>query len=172
MSALLIRTSIAQAPPTLVTIAGDIDTATVAGLRRHLLSVPACSTALDLSGVELLSAAGLTELVDLRDRLTRADARLALAAAPRLVRRVLAITGLDDTMMLADTVDDAVHLLTTPDPTVPTATVARRGPVLPGTPPPPTGVSTMAFLAAERRGRSASGPDATELMHHRSATPK
>ena len=119
MSALLVRTSIAQAPPTLVTVAGDIDTATVAGLRRHLLSVPACSTVLDLSGVELLSAAGLTELIDLRDRLNRADARLALAAAPRLVRRVLAITGLDDTMMLADTVDDAVHLLTTPIPPCP-----------------------------------------------------
>ena len=43
MSALLIRASMAQAQPTLVTIAGDIDTATVAGLRRHLLSVPACS---------------------------------------------------------------------------------------------------------------------------------
>jgi len=116
MSALLVRTSIAQAPPTLVTVAGVIDTATVAGLRRHLLSVPACSTVLDLSGVELLSAAGLTELIDLRDRLTRADARLAVAAAPRLVRRVLAITGLDDTMVLADTVDDAVHLVTTPIP--------------------------------------------------------
>ena len=123
MSALLIRASIAQAPPTLVTVAGDIDTATVAGLRRHLLSLPACSTVLDLSGVQLLSAAGLTELVDLRDRLTRADARLALAAAPRLVRRVLAITGLDDTMMLADTLHDAVQLVATPIPPAATATV-------------------------------------------------
>ena len=66
--------------------------------------------------MQLLSAAGLTELVDLHNRLTRADARLALAAAPRLVRRVLAITGLDDTMMLADTLDDAIHLMTTPIP--------------------------------------------------------
>jgi hypothetical protein len=73
--------------------------------------------------VELLSAAGLTELVDLRDRLTRADARLALAAAPRLVRRVLAITGLDDTMMLADTLHDAVQLVATPIPPAATATV-------------------------------------------------
>jgi anti-anti-sigma factor len=116
MSALLARTSIPQAPPTLVTIAGDIDIAAAPALRRHLLSVPDSSTVLDLSGVQLLSAAGLTELVDLRDRLTRADARLALAAAPRLVRRVLVITGLDDTMMLSDTVDDAVHLVTTPIP--------------------------------------------------------
>jgi anti-sigma B factor antagonist len=116
MSALLVRTSIPQAPPTLVTVAGDIDIASAPSLRSHLLSVPDSSTVLDLSGVQLLSAAGLTELIALRDRLTRADARLALAAAPRLVRRVLAITGLDDTMMLADMVDDAVHLVTTPIP--------------------------------------------------------
>ena len=126
MSALLIRTSIPQAPPTLVTVAGDIDIASAPSLRCHLLSVPESSTVLDLSGVQLLSAAGLTELVDLRDRLTRADARLALAAAPRLVRRVLGITGLDDTMMLADTLHDAVQLVTTPIPHAATATVIDR----------------------------------------------
>jgi len=167
MSALLIRTAIPQAPPTLVTVAGDIDIASAPSLRRHLLSVPECSTVLDLSGVQLLSAAGLTELVDLRDRLTRADARLALAAAPRLVRRVLTITGLDDTMLLADTVDDAVHLVTAPIPPAPTATatVVLRGPVVRGTPPPPTtGVSTLAYLAAERCGKSTPGPEAGELI--------
>jgi anti-sigma B factor antagonist len=118
MSALLVRTFIPQAAPTLVIVAGDIDIdiATAPALRRHLLSLPACSTILDLSGVQLLSAAGLTELVDLHDRLTHADARLVLAAAPPLVRRVLAITGLDDTMTLADTLDDAIHLMTTPIP--------------------------------------------------------
>ena len=116
MSALLVRASIAKAPPTLVTVAGEIDIASAPALRRHLLSLPDCSTILELSGVELLSAAGLTELVDLRDRLSRADARLALAAAPRLVRRVLVIAGLADTMMLADTLDDAVQLVTTPIP--------------------------------------------------------
>ena len=119
MSALLVRTFSPQAPPRLITVAGDIDIATAPALRRHLLSVPDSSTVLDLSGVQRLSAAGLAEVVDLRDRLTRADARLALAAAPRLVRRVLVITGLDDTMMLADTVNDAVHLLTTPIPPCP-----------------------------------------------------
>ena len=116
MSALLIQTAIPQAPPTLVTVAGDIDIASAPSLRRHLLSVPGSSTVLDLSGVQLLSAAGLTELVDLRDRLSRAGARLALAGASPSVRRVLTITGLDDTMLLADTVDDAVHLVTTPIP--------------------------------------------------------
>jgi anti-anti-sigma factor len=165
MSALLVRTSIPQPPPTLVTVAGDIDIASAPSLRRHLLSIPDSSTVLDLSGVQLLSAAGLTELIDLRDRLTRADARLALAAAPRLVRRVLAITGLDDTMMLADTVDDAVHLVTTPIPPRPAATVVLRGPAVRGTPPPapPTGVRTLAYLAAEQRARPTPRPAATEF---------
>jgi anti-sigma B factor antagonist len=148
MSALLIRTSIPQAPPTLVTVAGDIDIASAPSLRRHLLSVPESSTVLDLSGVQLLSAAGLTELVDLRDRLTRADARLALAA-PRLVRRVLAITGLDDTMMLADTLHDAVQLVTIPIPPAPTATAVLRDPVVRGTPPPP---ATEMITSAYHRG--------------------
>jgi anti-sigma B factor antagonist len=87
----------------------QIDIASAPSLRRHLLSLPDCSTVLELSGVGLLSAAGLTELVDLRDRLTRADARLALAGAPPSVRRVLTITGLDDTMLLADSLHDAVR---------------------------------------------------------------
>ncbi len=114
MSALLVRTSSAPAPPMVVTVTGEIDIATAPALRRHLLSLPDCSTILDLSGVSLLCAAGLTELVDLHTRLTRVDARLALAAAPPPVRRVLVITGLDNTLTLTDTLDDAVTLVTTP----------------------------------------------------------
>jgi anti-sigma B factor antagonist len=116
VSALLVRTIPAHAPPTLVTVAGEIDIATAPALRRHLSAVPDCHTVLELSDVRLLSAAGLTELVDLRDRLGRAAACLAIAAAPRHVRKVLAITGLDDTVLLADTVDDAGRLITAQTP--------------------------------------------------------
>jgi anti-anti-sigma factor len=122
MPALLVRTFVPEVPPTLVVVAGDVDLATVRVLRWYLRSVPDRATVLDLSGVPLLSAAGLTALLDLRDRLARADARLAIAAAPRLVRRVLAITELDDALMLAETVDDAVRELTTP------SAAARPGP--------------------------------------------
>ena len=134
MTALLVEISPAQPPPTLVMITGELDIASVPALRRHLLALPECSTILDLSGVELLSAAGVTELVDLRGRLTIADARLVLAAAPRPVRRVLAITGLDQTMVVADTVDDAVHLLT--------AEIPRR--------PPPRAVPATRSCDADR----------------------
>ena len=62
--------------------------------------------------MRLLSAAGVTELVDLRDRLSRAAARLANRRRPTHVWKVLTITGLGDTVILADTVDDATHLIT------------------------------------------------------------
>jgi anti-anti-sigma factor len=112
VSTLLVRTSLAPTPPTLVTIAGEIDIASVPALRHHLRAVPACHTVLELSGLRLLSAAGVTELVDLRERLTRADATLAIAAAPPVVRRVLAITRFDGTIVVTDTIDDAVRLVT------------------------------------------------------------
>jgi anti-sigma B factor antagonist len=128
MSALLVRTWSAQAPPTVVTVGGEIDIATAPALRRHLLSLPDCSTIVDLSEVQLLSAAGLTELVNLRDRLARADARLALAGAPRPLRRVLTVTGLDHTVALADTLDEAAILLATPIPQRPRPLVSTTRP--------------------------------------------
>jgi anti-anti-sigma factor len=117
VSVLLVRTSPVQAAPTpvtptLVTIAGEIDISTVPALRRHLLALPVCSTVVELSGVSLLGAVGVNELVDLRDRLTRADMTLVLAAVRPVVRRVLAITGIADTIALTDTLDDAIYLIT------------------------------------------------------------
>ncbi len=113
---MLVRTLPTGVPLTPVAVVGEIDIASVPALRRHLLALPDTSTILELSGVDLLSAAGLTEVVDLRDRLAGVDASLAVAAARPLVRQVLAITGLDDSIMLTDTVDDAVHLMTTGSP--------------------------------------------------------
>jgi hypothetical protein len=64
----------------------------------------------------------VAELVDLRDRLSRGRRPPRDRAAPRHVRKVptitvltitvLTITGLGDTVILADTVDDATHLIT------------------------------------------------------------
>jgi len=116
MGTLLVEVLIAQAQPTLVTIAGEVDLATVPVLRRHLHALPERSTVLDLSGVQFLSAAGVTELIDLHARLMRVDAGMALAGASTMVRRVLAITGLDDMVALADTPADAVRLIASPTP--------------------------------------------------------
>jgi anti-anti-sigma factor len=116
MNALLVDVLIAQTRPTLVTIAGEIDIATAPVLRDHLHALPARSTVLELSGVRLLCAAGVTELVDLHARLTRADALMALAGASTGVRRVLTITGLDAVMALTDTPTEAVRLMGSPTP--------------------------------------------------------
>ena len=111
MSALLIHIAPGQAPPTLVTLAGEIDIGSVSTLRRHLGALSNDSTIVDMSGVRLLSAAGVTELAALRDRLAHVDKSLALAAARPLVRRILAITGLGGTVLVTDTVDAATHLI-------------------------------------------------------------
>ena len=113
MSALLVHIAAVQTPPMLVKLAGEIDIRTVASLRRHLRTLPNDSTIVEMAGVRLLSAAGVAELVDLRDRLARVDKHLALAAARPLVRRILAITGIADTVLLADTVAAATGLIST-----------------------------------------------------------
>jgi anti-anti-sigma factor len=116
MNTLLVDVLIAQTQPTLVTVTGEIDLTTAPLLRDHLHALPERNTVLELSGVQLLCAAGLTELVDLHARLTRADASMALAGASTGVRRVLAITGLDAIMALTDTPADAVRLMASPMP--------------------------------------------------------
>ena len=111
MSTLVVRT-FPMPVATLVTISGEVDIATVAELRKHLRAIPGRHTVLEMSGVELLSAAGLTALLELQDRLARVSARVVLAAGPACVRRVLTVSGLDVELALAPTVEDAVTALT------------------------------------------------------------
>jgi anti-anti-sigma factor len=110
--ALLIRTVRTDASSTVVAAAGDIDLASAPQLHRHLLVLPDRDTVLDMSGVSLLAAAGLTALLDTQDRLTRAGARLVLAAPSPPVRRALAITGLDTRLATAPTVEAGTKLIT------------------------------------------------------------
>jgi anti-anti-sigma factor len=108
---------------TLLVVAGEIDIATAPQLRDHLGSLPDRHTVVDLSGVTLLGAAGLTVLLDLKHRLDRADARLLLAAAPIRVVRVLAATRLTTALPGAHTVRHAIALIITG----PTGQPARSG---------------------------------------------
>jgi anti-anti-sigma factor len=93
---------------TLVTIAGEVDIATIAQLRGQLDAIPDRNTVVEMSQVTLLSAAGVAALLDLQHRLATAGARVVLAAAPRCVRRVLTVTGLDARLLTAPSVEDAV----------------------------------------------------------------
>ena len=110
MSPLVVRILPAPAA-TLVTISGEVDIATIAQLRGHLLEVPDRHAVLDLSGLALLSAAGMTELLAPRARLARAAARGVLGAAPTGSRRVPTATDLDAELPVVPTVADALTLL-------------------------------------------------------------
>ena len=112
MAALTVRTVSASAvlsAPVLIVVAGDIDIASAPQLRRHLENLCNRDVVLDMSGVTLLAAAGLHVLLDLEERLGRTGAHLVLAAPAAQVRRVLAATGLDETLAAASSVADAVR---------------------------------------------------------------
>jgi anti-anti-sigma factor len=105
--------------PTLVTVAGEIDLLTAPQLRDHLRPLPDDDLVLDISGVRLCAAAGLRMILDLQKRRARAGAQLVLAAPSAPVRRVLCLTGLDKTLPIAASVEDAITFVT--------ASVARAG---------------------------------------------
>jgi anti-sigma B factor antagonist len=107
VSALIVRVRTAPVP-TVVAIAGEIDLLTAPQFRDELGALPDGDVVLDLSGVRLLAAAGLSVLLDLQDCRARAGAQVVLAAAPPLARRVLCMTGLDRNLSMIATTDEAV----------------------------------------------------------------
>ena len=121
--------------PTLVTVAGEIDVVTASQLRDRVLPLPDDDLVLDISGVRLCAAAGLRVMLELQDRRARTGAQLVLAAPPSTVRRVLCVTGLDKTLPVAASVEDAVALVTAAEaratPTNSRASTNGHGVVLP-----------------------------------------
>lgn len=110
MSALIVQ--IRTAPvPTVVTVAGEIDLLTAPQLRDQVRTLPDGDVVLDTSGIRFLAAAGLRVLLDLHDSRAREGAEVVLAAAPPSVRRVLCVTGLDQTLPMLATIEEAVRLL-------------------------------------------------------------
>jgi len=107
VSALIIRVRTAQVP-TLVTVAGDIDLLTAPQLRDQIRTLPDGDVVLDISGVRLLAAVGLRVLLELHDHRARAGAQVVLVAARPPVQRVLCVTGLDETLPMSATIEDAV----------------------------------------------------------------
>jgi len=101
--------------PTLVTVAGEIDVLTAPQLRDRVLPLPDGDLVLDISGVRLCAAAGLRVMLELQDRRARMGAKLVLAAPAPTVRRVLCVTGLDKTLPVAVSVEDAVTLVAAAD---------------------------------------------------------
>ncbi|MFI7446158.1 STAS domain-containing protein [Nonomuraea sp. NPDC049714] len=81
-----------------VSVAGELDIATVDVLRTHLLQVlerAGGEVVLELSGLSFIDAAGLGALVALRGQARLHRTELLLAGVPAPMARLLRITGLD-----------------------------------------------------------------------------
>lgn len=94
-----------------VTLAGEIDAASVGGLLGCVEDLAASGNVdhvLDLSGVTFLDSSGLGALVALRRHLEADRGSLTLACDNEIVLRMLRLTNLDTVLPVYPTVDKAL----------------------------------------------------------------
>jgi anti-sigma B factor antagonist len=95
-----------------VYVRGEVDLSNTASIRAQIVeAVPhgAPGLVLDLTGTVYLDSSGVRLLFDLAERLQSRRQRLALVVTEAaLVRRVLVLTKLDDSVPLHDTVEAAL----------------------------------------------------------------
>ena len=98
----------------LVTVAGEIDIATVPALheRLRLLAAPGRAVVVDLDQVTFIDAAGLGALAGAARQAAAHQASLSVVCAGRQTRRLFGMTGLDRTIPLARTLAEAAGALT------------------------------------------------------------
>lgn len=92
-----------------VSVEGELDLATVGLLEQHLeevLSGGARSVVVDLTGLTFMDSNGLRLLLEFRNRLP--DGRLVVAAGNGPVRRLFELTGIEGTVSIFDSVEQAV----------------------------------------------------------------
>ncbi len=97
-----------------LTADGEIDVSSVAVLSRALALATAEAPAalvLDLGRVRFLSAAGVDVVAGLFTRGRRDGFAVRVVASTRLVRRVLSLVGLDQVLVVHDTLDAALNSL-------------------------------------------------------------
>jgi anti-sigma B factor antagonist len=97
-----------------VVLRGELDLSTAADLEEildRLRHDGHHQITLDLSGLEFLSAAGLTVFLRADQALAALGGRLVLTRPTRMARRVLAITGLDDTLNIQPVARQAVPVV-------------------------------------------------------------
>ena len=94
----------------LVTVIGDVDYATIAGLRERLFALAATGRPLvvDLDLVSFIDAAGLGALVGAARRAAARGVGLHVVCARSQIRRLFHITGLDQAISLAGTLREAI----------------------------------------------------------------
>jgi anti-anti-sigma factor len=94
-----------------VSVAGEVDLETASELGDHALDAlreVSPHVVVDLSGVTFMDSTGLKVLLTIQRRAQLAGGSFAVAGATRSVRKVLTLTGLDQTFALHDTVDEAI----------------------------------------------------------------
>ena len=92
-----------------VQVAGEVDLETASRLGDHALDAlreVSPHVVLDLGGVTFMDSTGLKVLLTISRRAELAGGSFAIAGASRTVRRILSLTGLDQTFALHDTLDD------------------------------------------------------------------
>jgi anti-sigma B factor antagonist len=96
----------------LVTVAGEVDFASVARLRDRLFPLSATGRPLvaDLDRVSFIDAAGLGTLAGAARRAAAAGTSLRVVCARPRIRRLLRVTGLDQAMPSAGTLDEALGM--------------------------------------------------------------
>ena len=97
----------------LVTVAGEVDFASAAGLRERLVTLAASGRPLvaDLDRVSFIDAAGLGALAGAARQAAVHGASLRVVCAQPRISRLFRVTGLDQAVSLAGTLDEALGML-------------------------------------------------------------
>ena len=100
----------------IVTAAGEIDVATVTGLRERLFGLAASGRPLvvDLDQVSFIDSVGLGVLVGTAKQAAAYGGSLQLVCAQPKIRKLFRLVGLDSRVPLARTLDEALEDLAAP----------------------------------------------------------
>jgi anti-sigma B factor antagonist len=98
---------------TIVTVSGDIDMITVAGLREQLFELAASGRPIvaDLDRVSFIDSTGLGVLVGTVKRAASHGGAFHVVSAQPSISRLFRLTGLDGAIPLARTLEDAAQAL-------------------------------------------------------------
>jgi anti-anti-sigma factor len=92
-----------------VSVGGEVDLETASQLGDHALAAlqdVSPHLVLDLTGVTFMDSTGLKVLLSIQRRADLAGGSFALAGAGNSVRKVLSLTGLDQTFAIYETLSD------------------------------------------------------------------
>jgi anti-anti-sigma factor len=105
-------------------VGGEIDIATVSRLRERLFELAASGhpVVVDLEQVSFIDSAGLAALVGTAKRATAHGGSLRVICARPQTRQLFRLTGLDEQIPLARTVEEALRPLAPPGPSASAAT--------------------------------------------------